>query len=270
MPERHEYTLRLSDAERMRYRMMAALAKGQEAELWTRAGIVAGARVADVGCGPGAVLAEIARLVGPDGQVTGVEPGAEAREAAREELDGAGLSFVDVIEGSGENSGLEKAAWDCVMVRHVLVHTGPAAADIVTHLGALLVPGGHLYLVDVDLDAARTSPADDAVDEQMTRYAAFHRRRGNDVRIGTQLGTMLRSAGLEVVEHRGTYQRLPAAAMTEGGPLRAAREAMAASGDLQPGDEERWDAARRRFGERAGAEVWIPSFIAIGQRPATG
>lgn len=267
MSEQGAYALRLSDAERARYRMMAALAKDSEAELWSRAGIVEGARVADVGCGPGAVLAEIGRLVGRSGRVTGVEPGAQARSAAREELEAAALSFVDVVEGRGDATGLEARSWDCVMVRHVLVHTGAAAGAIVAHLATLLVPGGHLYLVDVDLDAARTAPADDEVEEQMTRYADFHRRRGNDVRIGSQLGVLLRAAGLEVVEHRGSYQRLPAAAIAEGGPLRAAREAMLASGDLQGGDEERWEAARARFGERADAELWMPSFVAIGRAP---
>ncbi len=267
MTEQGGYALRLSEAERMRYRMMAALAKDSEAELWSRAGIVEGNRVADVGCGPGAILAEIGRLVGPTGRVIGVEPGEEARSAARQELEAAALSFVDVLEGSGDATGLEPRSWDCVMVRHVLVHTGAAAAGIVAHLATLLVPGGHLYLVDVDLDAFRTAPADEAVDEQMTRYADFHRRRGNDVRIGPQLGVLLRAAGLEAVEHRGTYQRIPAAAVADGGPLRAAREAMLASGDLQPEDEERWEAARARFGARADAELWMPAFIAIGRAP---
>ncbi len=261
------YTLVLSDDERGRYRMMAAMAREQEAELWTRAGIVAGARVADVGCGPGAVLTQIGHLVGPGGRAAGVEPGAEARAAARQELDGAGLGFVEVREGRGDATGLEAGAWDCVMVRHVLVHTGAAATGIVAHLATLLAPGGHLYLVDVDLDGARTAPVDDEMDDQMRRYAAFHRRRGNDVRIGPQLGFMLRTAGLEVVENRGSYVRLPGPAVAEGGPLRAAREAMVASGDLQPGDEERWAAARLRFAERPGAEVWLPSFIAIGRQP---
>ena len=43
------YTLELSEPERMRYRMMAGLARENEADLWEYAGIVPGARVADVG-----------------------------------------------------------------------------------------------------------------------------------------------------------------------------------------------------------------------------
>src|SRR5687768_898846 len=154
------YTLELSEPERMRYRMMASLARENEADLWEYAGITPGARVADVGCGPGAVLTEIAQIVGPDGLAVGVEPGHPAREAAREELDRLGLEHVEVREGNGEATGLDQGAWDCVMMRHVLTHTGDAVERIVAHLATLLAPGGHLYLVDVDLDATRSSPVD--------------------------------------------------------------------------------------------------------------
>lgn len=64
------YTLRLSEPERARYRMMARSARQAEADLWTAAGIVEGAHVADVGCGPGAVLALIAEDVRQPGQVS--------------------------------------------------------------------------------------------------------------------------------------------------------------------------------------------------------
>jgi SAM-dependent methyltransferase len=256
--------LRLSDAERTRYRMMAAAAREQEAELWRRAGIVEGARVADVGCGPGAVLAEIARIVAPTGRAVGIEPGEAARDAAREELDALGLSDVEVRDGAGDATGLERGAWDCVMVRHVLMHT-TEAEDIVSHLATLLAPGGHLYLVDTDLDALRVSPHDPDIEEQQRRYAAFHRSRGSDPRLGSQLGSVIRAAGLEVIENRGFYRCIPASVAGDGGPLRAAQEAMLASGDLSPEEVERWEAARRRLAGQPDAEVWVPLFIAIGR-----
>ena len=48
------YSLELSDQERARYRMMAAGAADNEQLEWEAAGIKPGARVVDVGCGPGA------------------------------------------------------------------------------------------------------------------------------------------------------------------------------------------------------------------------
>ncbi|MEO6122019.1 MAG: methyltransferase domain-containing protein [Acidimicrobiales bacterium] len=264
------YTLQLSDSERMRYRMMAAQALAEESELWRAAGVVAGAAVADVGCGPGATLVELARLVGPQGRAAGVEPGEAARAAAREELDGAGFpeATVPVVDGSAEATGLETGAWDCVMVRHVLTHTGGAPPAIVTHLATLLRPGGHLYLVDTDLDAFRTTPADDAMAEQSRRYSDFHRSLGNDPRMGPRLSALLVDAGLAVVERQGRWLALPAVLMREGGPLRAAQEAMVAAGLVAPGEIPGWEAARHRFSEIPGAVVWAPFFLAVGRRLA--
>ncbi len=261
------YTLQLSEPERMRYRMMAENARENEADLWEYSGIVPGARVADVGCGPGAVLVEIAQIVGPEGTAVGVEPGEPAREAAREELDALGLDHVEVRAGDGEASGLEPGEWDCVMMRHVLTHTGDDAERIVAHLATLLAPGGHLYLVDVDLDATRTSPPDPDIREQFERYSAFHQALGNDVRIGARLGALLRAAGLEVAEHQGSFQRIPALLMAAGGPLVSAQEAMIASGVLSADETDAWEAARQRFTSLPDAELWFAGFIAIGRKP---
>ena len=55
-----DYTLAVSDVEIARYRMMAAHALILEAAHLRTAGIVPGAVVADVGCGPAAMSVELA------------------------------------------------------------------------------------------------------------------------------------------------------------------------------------------------------------------
>jgi ubiquinone/menaquinone biosynthesis C-methylase UbiE len=72
------YALTISDAEGARYQMMADNAATAEATDLAAAGIVAGATVADVGCGPAAKSIEIARMVGPSGQVIGVDSDEQA------------------------------------------------------------------------------------------------------------------------------------------------------------------------------------------------
>ncbi|HVL93015.1 MAG TPA: methyltransferase domain-containing protein [Acidimicrobiales bacterium] len=263
-----EYALELSESERNRYRMMAAVAVQEEASLWRAAGVVEGAAVADVGCGPGAVLVELARLVGPTGRAAGVEPGAAARAAAREELDSAGFTAeaVPVLASSAEATGLEPGEWDCVMVRHVLIHTGDAPSRIVSHLASLLRPGGHLYLVDTDLGALRTTPADEEMEEQQRRYEAFHRSLGNDPHMGPRLPALLADAGLAVTERVGRWLAVPAVLARSGGPLQAAQDAMIAAGHLDAGELDRWQAARLRFAEVPEALVWVPFFVAVGRR----
>jgi tRNA A58 N-methylase Trm61 len=104
------YPPELDQAEVERYRMMAE-ARQAEADLWERAGIVAGARVADVGCEPGAMLPALAAAVGPDGRVTALDADAEAVAAATALVAAAGLGKVAVREGRAEESGLEAGRW---------------------------------------------------------------------------------------------------------------------------------------------------------------
>jgi precorrin-6B methylase 2 len=87
------YALAVSDAEVTRYQMMARHAITAEAAQLAAAGIVAGATVADIGCGPGV---EIARLVGPAGQVISVDSDPAALAAARELIQQAGASNISV------------------------------------------------------------------------------------------------------------------------------------------------------------------------------
>ena len=76
------YSLALTDEEIGRYRFMAHLARQSEAERWRTAGFVPDARVADIGCGPGLVLVELADIVGPDGYVVGIDRGAAEIDTA--------------------------------------------------------------------------------------------------------------------------------------------------------------------------------------------
>jgi 2-polyprenyl-3-methyl-5-hydroxy-6-metoxy-1,4-benzoquinol methylase len=152
------YPLELDQTEVERDRTMAEAARQSEADLWEPAGIVAGARVADVGCGPGAMLPALAAAVGPDGRVTAVDADPEAVAAATALVAAAGLANVAVREGRADATGLPAGSLDVVMLRHVLAHNGGAEDVIVAHLATLLRPGGCLYLVDADLTAIRVIP----------------------------------------------------------------------------------------------------------------
>jgi len=268
-PDPVDYALHLSEDERKRFRMMAARARNEEGALWAAAGVRSGAHVADIGCGPGAVLVELARIVGDDGEIIGVEPDPVARAAADEEIGAAGLHTVRVVEGTGTASTLAEGSFDTVMVRHVLFHVGPAAPAVVDHCALLLRPGGHLYLVDTDADASRIALADpdpDAADLAV-RYRTFQEGRGCNIGIGPLLGPLLLSAGLELIERVAYYQVVPAAVLSTGGPLVAAIPAMIAAGAATVADEERWRAGLRRVAAIPGAALFVPLFIAVGRRP---
>lgn len=268
-PQAHEpsYALRISDAERMRYRAMARRAVEVEGDRWTRYGIVEGAHIADVGCGPGAVLVELARRAGEHGVVVGVEPDPRSRAAAEEEIASAGLANCTVAAGDGEHTGIEPASQDVVVIRHVLFHVGNRAAAILTHLSSLLKPGGHLYVVDTDATAARLSFEDHGFEEQASRYLEFQRDRGNNVAIGPRLAELLLGARLELIEHDATYQKVPGHLLALGGPVAAAEQEMLSAGVINSDDARRFAAARERVAALPHATMFIAQYLAVGRKP---
>ena len=173
-----EYTLALSKAEIGRYQMMARQAVAREGSQLTVAGVVVGATVADIGCGPAAMSIELARLVGPSGQVMAVERDKQALAAAALLIQRSGARNVSLHEAGATATGLEPGSADVVMLRHVLAHIGGHEQAIVDHLATLIRPGGSVYLVDGDQSGFRILDIDPDLDDLMARYVQFHRNRG--------------------------------------------------------------------------------------------
>jgi ubiquinone/menaquinone biosynthesis C-methylase UbiE len=263
-----DYALRLSEDEIARYRLMAERARARESEIWQQAGIVAGARVADVGCGPGALLPALSAEVGQRGSVEAIDGDDDAVAAASALVRAAGLSNVTVRQARAEATGLEEGAFDTVMTRHVLAHNGTTAQGIVQHLATLLAPGGCAFLVDIDMTAMRLRPEEPAVTQLLARYAEFQVQRGGAIQVGLHLDELLEGAGLEVESYQGISDvvKLPHGVR---GPAWAAREAMIASGVVTEDEVAQWG---ERFDaiEAAGTTITLfaPRYLAVGRRPA--
>ena len=263
----HGYTLQLSHHEVARYRGMAARAREYEEAAWALAGIVPGAHVADVGCGPGFVLAELARAVAPDGTVTGVDQAAEARAAAESLVAGEGLTNATVLAGAADATGLEPGSLDVVMQRHVLIHNGGSEDAIVSHLGSLLRPGGAVYLVETDLDAVRVRNQDSDLADLWERWRALGRLLGNDERVGARLVDLAQIADLEVVDVDARYDIVePIGDMRP--PSWAARQAIVDAGLASTDDLVRWEAAFQRVAASPERGLFfVPVFRVVARRP---
>ncbi|MGY1671684.1 class I SAM-dependent methyltransferase [Geodermatophilus sp. SYSU D00710] len=264
------YALEVTAEEVRRYRMMADRARSEESGHWRAAGIVPGATVADVGCGPAAVAVVIAQVVGPQGRVIGVEPDASARAAARRVVADSGAGNVEVREGTGTASGIAPGSVDVALMRHVLAHNGGREQAIVDHLASLVRPGGAVYLVDVDGTARRALDTEPELADLEERYDELHRRRGNDLQVGLQLARLLERAGLDVELHEGRYLIAPLPPGVRP-PAWAARGALLAEGLAGPDDVRRWEAAFERMDAApVRPTVFAPYFVGIGRRRRAG
>jgi ubiquinone/menaquinone biosynthesis C-methylase UbiE len=263
-----DYTLAVSDVEIARYRMMAQSSVKTEHDRWVSAGVVAGATVADVGCGPAAISVELAQCVRPGGHVLAIERDKSAIAAAREVIRQSGVDNVDLRRGEADATGLAPSSLDVAMMRHVLAHNGGREQAIVDHLASLVRPGGIVYLADVDVTAIRILDSDPDLDDLNEKYASFHRMKGNDPSIGLRLGKLLDAAGLEVVGFDGICTP---ATVTPGmrPPVWAARQAMLAARAVDSDDLRRWETAFSRLDAATiRPTIFVPLFLALGQRPA--
>jgi SAM-dependent methyltransferase len=88
------------------------------------AGLAAGDRALDVGCGPGGLLAELARRLGP-AQVAGVDPTEPFVGTAR-----AAVPAADVRRGSAERLPFDAGAFDVVLSQLVVNFMDDAEAGV--------------------------------------------------------------------------------------------------------------------------------------------
>jgi len=261
-----EYTLRVTEMELARYRLMAEVARTEEVGAWAEAGVVPGATVADVGCGPAAISVLLAELVGPEGRVIGVEREAEALAAAEQMVASVGVGNVELRQGEATATGIEPGSVDVVMMRHVLAHNGGHEQQIVDHLASLVRPGGSVYIVDVDLSAIRLLDIDEDLADLSEKYVEFHRGRGNDPLVGLRLAQFLSRAGLTNVTHRGWYTILPIPPGMRP-PAWAASDSMVSDGVVDEADVARWGAAFERSDNAIDRPtLFAAGFAAVGRR----
>lgn len=262
------YALRLSEAERDRYKLMADRARADEGEMWALAGIAPGARIVDLGCGPGATLVAMAEVVGAEGSVLGIDGDPDAVEAANELIKASAPDNATAQVGDAAATGLEPGSFDVAVFRHVLAHNRPTEQDLVAHAASLVRPGGAVYLVDVDFTMVRMDPEVPEILEMRDRYLAFHAARGNDLQVGLRLGRLLTGAGLDVTGFEG---RISVLAMPAGmrSPAWAARDAMLAGGFVTAEQVAGWGAYFAAADASPTRPIgFIPTLFAVGRKPA--
>src|SRR5258708_16405829 len=122
------YALGSTDAEHERLIRQAARLEPFTERLFRDAGIGPGQRVLDVGSGVGDVAFRVARLVGPTGEVVGIDLDGTALEKARVRASQLGLRNVRFVE-SDVSAAPAGTLFDAVVGRLILQFLpDPAAA----------------------------------------------------------------------------------------------------------------------------------------------
>ena len=139
-PRDANYTLGRTSHETTRLIEQSRIYGESTQRLCKRAGIMDGMRVLEIGSGAGDVALTLAELVGPAGQVIGVDVNPSILDTARQRATDAGMRNVEFIAGDARVLAFADK-FDAIVGRFVLMYMadpGKAFSKLITHLK----PGG--------------------------------------------------------------------------------------------------------------------------------
>jgi ubiquinone/menaquinone biosynthesis C-methylase UbiE len=153
----------------------------------------------DLGCGGTTLTQELARLVGSQGKVLGIDKDTENITHARQEAKVLGLSqlhyhVADIVQWEGESS-----QYDFAFSRFLLTHL-PDPLELLRQVYLSLKPGGRMLLEDIDFTGHFCYPACDAFDRYVALYTATVQHTGADPNIGPSLPSLLQDAGFRHIQ----------------------------------------------------------------------
>ena len=162
------------------------------------------AAVLDLGCGPGAITADLARRAG---RVVGVDASAEMADRARGHAADLGVANASFETGSAYDLRWADGSFDAVHAHQVLQHL----ADPVRALGEarrVLVPGGLLAVRDADYETMVHAPVEPEIERWRRLYLQVSAANGGEARAGRFLSSWVAEAGfvdLAVTTSTTTY-----------------------------------------------------------------
>jgi ubiquinone/menaquinone biosynthesis C-methylase UbiE len=191
------YPIKGGELGRNRLSVLTRVLAPTTERLFDRVELGRGSTVIDVGCGGGHVSFALAKRVGPQGHVTGLDFDEQKIALARADAEASGISNVRFLAAD------VTAAWavapaDFVYARFILTHLADPKA-LLRLASAALKPGGMIMVEDVDIAGHFSSPENTAFDRTIELYMALSRRRRGNPIIGRRLAPLLEEAGFRDV-----------------------------------------------------------------------
>lgn len=192
-----DYLLGHAPDEQVRLMRQARFIEQLTEPLFRSAGLCAGQRVLDLGCGVGDVSFLAASIVGPTGQVIGVNKSSEAIATASARAHFAGISNVWFIQHDllDIDTLPLSAPMDAVVGRLVLMYL-PDPAVVLRRLLQRIRPGGLIVFQEGDFHTARIEPLCPLFAMTTGRILQTFARVGIDTRLGLRLAQIFELAGL--------------------------------------------------------------------------
>jgi ubiquinone/menaquinone biosynthesis C-methylase UbiE len=162
--------------------------------LFQRVGVRAGMECLDVGCGGGEVSIELAKLVAPNGTVTGIDMDGVKLDLGRAAARQRGVGNVHFQERN-VNDWDEPGRYDLVYSRFLLHHLRQPV-QLLRRMWAAVRSGGALVMEDADFGGWSCDPPNEAFDFFLRTYQEVLRKHGGDPTHGRKLRRHFQEAGI--------------------------------------------------------------------------
>ena len=159
-----------------------------------RAGLHAGSRVLEVGCGTGSMTAWLAKAVGEGGKVIAVDASEDQIDLARSAVEDAGARNVEFICSTVEALDLPGDSIDLVYSRLLLMHLKNPMQTLKS-VRKHLRPGGVIACEEPHSSSLTTTPRNESIKRLNELFVELGSLQGLDFNIGDKLLPLLRSAG---------------------------------------------------------------------------
>ena len=198
MTEEHAYILGTHDDEIVRLRLQHQAWVAPAYALFAAAGLRAGQRVLDLGCGPGFTSFELAHVVGPTGRVLAHDQSARFLRWLEGERDRQGLDQVETLEAPVEHLDLPAASLDAVYARWLLCwldDIGPVLEEVTE----ALKPGGCLVFQEyLHWGTLQLLPVHPAAETTVAACLESWRQAGVHIDIAERIAGHAAPLGLEL------------------------------------------------------------------------
>ncbi len=193
------YVLETGDRELARLAFQHEVWGGLSERFLDRVAPARGARLLDLGCGPGLMLDSLARRAGPSGKVVALDESARWVEHLKKRSSESDFAPVEVLHGRIEDLPLAPGSFDLIFARWVLSFP-PDVAAIVRRLGAALAPGGVLAVQDYQHEGISLYPESAGFKAAIRGTRALYKSRGGDAFVAGSLPGWMRAAGLQLFD----------------------------------------------------------------------